>query len=293
MQTNDVNKSKLMLITSMVIFGTIGIFRRQIPLESSTLALARGVIGTLALLVFLQIAGQKLNFASIKRNAMLLLVSGAFIGINWILLFEAYNHTTVAIATLCYYMAPIFVILVSPLVLRERLTGHKLLCVLVALMGMILVSGVLKPDSGHSDFSGVLFGLGAAAFYASVIIMNQKIRNISAYDKTIVQLGAAALVVLPYVLLTDSTDWAAMTPFAVAMVLVVGLVHTGVAYVLYFGSMDKVPAQTVALFGYIDPIVAILLSAFLLSEAMGVYEIIGTLAVLSATIFSEMPERKK
>lgn len=293
MQTNDVNRSKLMLITSMVIFGTIGIFRRQIPLESATLALARGVIGTLALLLFLRVAGQKLDIAAMKRNAVLLLVSGAFIGINWILLFEAYNHTTVAIATLCYYMAPIFVILASPLVLRERLTGHKIMCVLVALFGMILVSGVLKPDSGHTDFSGVLFGLGAAAFYASVILMNQKIRNISAYDKTIVQLGAAALVVLPYVLLTDSTDWEAMTPFAVAMVLVVGLVHTGLAYVLYFGSMDKVPAQTVALFGYIDPIVAILLSAFLLSETMGVFEIIGTLAVLSATIFSELPERKK
>lgn len=293
MQTNDVNRSKLMLITSMVIFGTIGIFRRQIPLESATLALARGVIGTLALLLFLRVAGQKLDIAAMKRNAVLLLVSGAFIGINWILLFEAYNHTTVAIATLCYYMAPIFVILASPLVLRERLTGHKIMCVLVALFGMILVSGVLKPDSGHTDFSGVLFGLGAAAFYASVILMNQKIRNISAYDKTIVQLGAAALVVLPYVLLTDSTDWEAMTPFAVAMVLVVGLVHTGLAYVLYFGSMDKVPAQTVALFGYIDPIVAILLSAFLLSETMGVFEIIGTLAVLIATIFSELPERKK
>lgn len=293
MQTNDVNRSKLMLITSMVIFGTIGIFRRQIPLESATLALSRGVIGTLALLLFLRVAGQKLDIAAMKRNAVLLLVSGAFIGINWILLFEAYNHTTVAIATLCYYMAPIFVILASPLVLRERLTGHKIMCVLVALFGMILVSGVLKPDSGHTDFSGVLFGLGAAAFYASVILMNQKIRNISAYDKTIVQLGAAALVVLPYVLLTDSTDWEAMTPFAVAMVLVVGLVHTGLAYVLYFGSMDKVPAQTVALFGYIDPIVAILLSAFLLSETMGVFEIIGTLAVLSATIFSELPERKK
>lgn len=287
MNQNDLNHSKMMLVASMFIFGTIGIFRRYIPMASATLAMTRGLIGMLFLLVVIKVSKKKLNMTAIKNNLLLLVVSGAFIGINWVLLFEAYNHTTVAIATLCYYMAPIIVILLSPIVLKESLSGRKLICVVVALFGMVLVSGVFAGDAGEGDFSGVIFGLGAAAFYASVILLNQKIKDIGAYDKTIMQLGVAGAAIIPYVILTDNTNWASMTIVSFIMVAVVCFVHTGLAYTLYFGSMDKVPAQTVALFSYIDPIVAILLSAFLLQESMGLLEIIGTVCVLGATIISE------
>lgn len=287
MNQNDLNHSKMMLVASMFIFGTIGIFRRYIPMASATLAMTRGLVGMMFLLVVIKISKKKLNMTAIKNNLLLLVVSGAFIGINWVLLFEAYNHTTVAIATLCYYMAPIIVILLSPIVLKESLSGRKLICVVVALFGMVLVSGVFAGDAGEGDFSGVIFGLGAAAFYASVILLNQKIKDIGAYDKTIMQLGVAGAAIIPYVILTDNTNWASMTIVSIIMVAVVCFVHTGLAYTLYFGSMDKVPAQTVALFSYIDPIVAILLSAFLLQESMGLLEIIGTVCVLGATIISE------
>ena len=287
MNQNDLNHSKMMLVASMFIFGTIGIFRRYIPMASATLAMTRGLVGMMFLLVVIKISKKKLNMTAIKNNLLLLVVSGAFIGINWVLLFEAYNHTTVAIATLCYYMAPIIVILLSPIVLKESLSGRKLICVVVALFGMVLVSGVFAGDAGEGDFSGVIFGLGAAAFYASVILLNQKIKDIGAYDKTIMQLGVAGAAIIPYVILTDNTNWASMTIVSFIMVAVVCFVHTGLAYTLYFGSMDKVPAQTVALFSYIDPIVAILLSAFLLHESMGLLEIIGTVCVLGATIISE------
>lgn len=285
------NKDKLFLILSMVIWGSIGIFRRYIPLGSAPLAMARGVIGTVFLLVLLAVKGQKLSVEAVKRNGVLLLVSGAFIGINWILLFEAYNYTTVAIATLCYYMAPILVILVSPIVLREHLGRKKIVCVIIALIGMICISGILDSAEETGELKGILFGLGAAVFYASVILMNKKIHDISAYDKTIIQMGSAALVLLPYVLLTGQLNGITLDGMAIAMILVVGVVHTGIAYALYFGSMDKIPAQTVALFSYIDPVVAILLSAFLLSEKMGVYEMIGTICVLGATIISELPDK--
>lgn len=285
------NKDKLFLILSMVIWGSIGIFRRYIPLGSAPLAMARGVTGTVFLLVLLAVKGQKLSVEAVKRNGVLLLVSGAFIGINWILLFEAYNYTTVAIATLCYYMAPILVILVSPIVLREHLGRKKIVCVIIALIGMICISGILDSAEETGELKGILFGLGAAVFYASVILMNKKIHDISAYDKTIIQMGSAALVLLPYVLLTGQLNGITLDGMAIAMILVVGVVHTGIAYALYFGSMDKIPAQTVALFSYIDPVVAILLSAFLLSEKMGVYEMIGTICVLGATIISELPDK--
>ena len=163
-------KSRLSVIAAMVIFGTIGIFRKYIDLPSSGLAVARGLIGAAFLLLVVLITGKKLDKAAIKSNLWLLLVSGAFIGINWMLLFESYRYTTVATATLCYYLAPVFVVLLSPLVLKERLSLIKGICAAVAVLGMVFVSGVFEGGLDLSRLPGILFGVGAAAFYAAVIL---------------------------------------------------------------------------------------------------------------------------
>ena len=235
-----------------------------------------------------------MDMGAIKRHLWILLISGGFIGLNWVLLFESYRYTSVAVATLCYYMAPIFVMLVSPILLKEKLTVKKVICVLVALTGMVFVSGVL--DGGISDISelkGILFGLGAAALYASVVMMNQTLGEVPTYDKTIMQLGAAAVVLIPYILLVEDMSAVELTPLIILMLVIVGIVHTGIAYALYFGSMNGLKAQTVALFSYIDPIVAIVLSALFLKEPMTIYSGIGAVLVLGATMISELPEKKK
>ena len=283
------------MIGAMTIFGTIGIFRKYIPLPSSLLALARGIIGT-AFLLFLVLAVKrdKLSVEAIKRNFVFLVVSGAFIGFNWILLFEAYQYTTVATATLCYYMAPVIVVLVSPFLFKERLTLLKAICVAVALAGMVFVSGI--PQSGFggmSELKGILLGLGAATLYAIVVILNQYIKDIPAYDKTIMQLGTAAIAILPYTLLTENFADISFTPVAVLMLIFVGIVHTGIAYTLYFGSMSGLKAQTIALFSYIDPVVAIILSAVILQENIGLWGVIGAVMVLGSTMVSELFGEKK
>ncbi len=288
------NNAKVSLILAMVIFGTIGIFRKYIPLPSGIVACARGILGVAFLLVFIKIKKIRMDGESIKKHLGILLISGGFIGLNWVLLFESYRYTSVAVATLCYYMAPIFVMLVSPFLLKEKLTVKKVVCVIVALVGMVFVSGVL--DGGISDISelkGILFGLGAAALYASVVMMNQKLREVPTYDKTIMQLGAAAVVLIPYILLVEDLSAVTLTPLIVIMLIIVGVVHTGIAYALYFGSMNGLKAQTVALFSYIDPIVAIILSALFLKEPMTVYSAIGAVLVLGATMISELPEKRK
>ena len=132
------------LIGAMTIFGTVGIFRKFIPMSSAVVAMVRGLVGVLFLLAVMAIRKTKPQGTAIRRNLAILLVSGALIGFNWILLFEAYNYTSVAIGTLCYYLAPVFVVLASPFVLRERLTGRRLAFSMVALLGMILVSDVLR-----------------------------------------------------------------------------------------------------------------------------------------------------
>ena len=286
--------AKASLILAMVIFGTIGIFRKYIPLPSGIVACARGILGVAFLLVFIKIKKIKMDREAIKKHLWILLISGGFIGLNWVLLFESYRYTSVAVATLCYYMAPIFVMMVSPFLLKEKLTVKKVLCVIVALIGMVFVSGVL--DGGISDVSemkGILFGLGAAALYATVIMMNQKLREVPTYDKTIMQLGAAAVVLIPYILFVEDLSAVVLTPLIVFMLIIVGVVHTGIAYALYFGSMNGLKAQTVALFSYIDPIVAIILSAMFLKEPMTIYSAIGAVLVLGATMISELPEKRK
>ncbi len=280
--------AKLKLTTSMVIFGTIGIFVRYISLPSSVLALVRGFIGVLFLLLVMTVTKKKISVLAIRKNLSLLILSGAAIGVNWILLFEAYRYTTVATATLCYYLAPVIVILVSPFLLRERLTKKKLLCVVVAVGGMVFVSGVLETGvSGLAEIKGILFGLGAATFYATVIVLNKKLKDIAAYDRTVMQLGVSAIVLLPYTLVTQSIELGSLPPKVIILLLIVGVLHTGMAYALYFGSMRELKAQTVAIFSYIDPVVAILLSAVILRESLDITGILGAVMILGATFASE------
>ncbi len=293
-------KAKAKLVSSMLIFGTIGIFVRYIPLPSSMIAMARGFIGTLFLLLFVHIKKSQISWPDIKRNLLILCLSGAFIGINWILLFEAYRYTTVAIATLCYYLAPIFVIVVSAFIFKEKVTRIKLICIIAALLGMVLVSGVFKGGlSVGFSFVGILFGIGAAVFYACVIVLNKQLKGISSYDGTIVQLGMAAVVILPYVLLTENIAGIMLSPLSVILIITVGIIHTGMVYAMYFGSIKDLKAHTIAIFSYIDPIVAILLSALVLKEEMDLLSIVGAVLVLGSTLFSEiiengrLPRRRK
>lgn len=280
--------SRSMLLASVCIFGTIGILRRYIPLSSSLIALVRGVIGSLFLMLILSLSKKSINRDAFKNNKVLLILSGAAIGFNWILLFEAYNYTSVATATLCYYLAPVLVVLASPLILKETLTTRKILCAAAALIGMVLVSGILDTGfSGITEMKGVLFGLGAAVLYASVILMNKKMVGVSAYDKTILQLSMASIALLPYVLLTENWSSVVFSPVSVALLLVAGTVHTGFAYWLYFGSMEHLQSQTVALLSYLDPILAIVLSMLFLQEPMSLVAAVGAVLILGAAYISE------
>lgn len=290
--TKEHPRSQLTL--AMILFGTIGLFVRQIPLPSSLIALVRGLTGSVFLLIFLKVTGRNVSWKQIRRNRWILLLSGAAIGINWILLFESYRYTTVAAATLSYYMAPVFVILLSSLVLGERLTLSKLICVGLTLCGMILVSGVMRQRSGGTaDFQGILLGLGAAVFYATVILLNQKLIDISAYDRTLVQLTVAALILLPYTLAAGPMTGHRLTLSETGFLLTVGILHTGIAYVLYFGSMKLLSAQTVAIYSYLDPVVAILLSRFVLNEQLTEEMVVGAVLILGATLLFELFDRRK
>lgn len=282
--------TKARMLLSMLIFGTIGIFVKLVPLPSSVIALTRALIGA-TLIALVMFAGKKpLHREAIRKNLRFLLPAGAALGFNWILLFEAYRYTTVAVATLCYYMAPVFVILLSPLVLKEKLSKTKLLCVAAALAGTALISGA---SGGGAGGRGVLLGLCAALFYCAIVLLNRGVRDLPALETTLCQLAVSALVMLPYVLLTQRGAALDFSLRTVLLVLVLGVVHTGLAYLLFFGAAAKLPAQTTAILSYIDPVTAIVLSAWLLRQPMSVPQVCGAVLILGSTLAGELLDKKE
>lgn len=290
---NKTNTAKLKVITAMFIYGTIGIFVRYLPFASSVTAMLRGLIGAPVLLLVLRLKKQKISWQAIKSNLLRLILLGVMLGMNWILLFEACRYTTVATATLCYYFAPIFIVAVSPFVFKEKMTAKKAVCILTALVGMVFVSGVAQNGMPKlTELKGVLFGLGAAVLYAAVVVNNKKLKGISPYDRTVAQLAISCIVLLPYNLFTDSFRGFALTPTVLVILLIVGIVHTGLSYFLYFGSMESLNSQTLAILSYIDPVVAVILSALLLKEQLGLFGIIGAVLVIGSAVAIEVKFKK-
>lgn len=284
-------KAKALFIFVMLIFGSIGLFVKNIELSSSELALFRGAIGSVFLIVASLFLKQKVNFNQIsKKNLILLLFSGTAMGFNWIFLFEAYRYTTISNATLSYYFAPIFVMVLAPFLLKERWTTLKAISILLAFTGFFLIvqPQALPSNVGFHHGVGIGYGLLAAAFYASVILLNKFIRNLSDFETTIMQLTIATIVLLPYVLFTEEMNYTGISGETILLILVVGVFHTGIAYLLYFAAIKKLKGQTIAVFSYIDPISAVLMAAIVLHENMGLVQIIGGVLILGSTLLSEL-----
>lgn len=283
---------QLMLAVSMAIFGTIPLFVRNISVSSGELALYRAILAALLIGVFLLITKQKIPFSKIKKEVPLLIVSGAVMGINWILLFEAYKHTTVSVATLSYYFAPVIVTIVSPIIFKEKLTGKQILCFVMSTLGLVLITGI-GDLNGSNNFIGILFGLGAAMFYATVVLLNKFIKNVNGIHRTFLQFVSAIIVLIPYVLMTSGVTISGLDKKGWINLLVVGLVHTGITYCLYFSSLKELSGQKAAILSYIDPLVAVLISVTILKEYMSPWQVVGGILILGFTLFDSISLKKK
>ncbi len=281
-----------MLIISMAIFGTLGPFVRNIPVSSGELALYRAVLAALLISAYLLITGQKIPFADIKKEVPLLLASGIAMGINWILLFEAYKYTTVSAATLSYYFAPVIVTLVCPILFREKLTVKQLVCFLMSTVGLVLITGIGDVGGGN-DLIGILFGLGAAVFYAAVVLLNKFIKNVQGIHRTVLQFLAAVVTLIPYVLMTSGVTLNTMNAAGWVNLLIVGFIHTGLTYCLYFSSLKDLSGQKAAILSYIDPLVAVLVSVTVLGETMTLLQAAGGILILGFTLWNEIAPKSK
>lgn len=282
-----------MLIASMAIFGTLGLFVRNIGVSSGELALYRAVLAAGMIGLFFLLTKQKIPFGKIRKEVPLLLLSGIAMGINWILLFEAYKYTTVSVATLSYYFAPVIVTAVCPVLFREKLTAKQILCFVMSTVGIVMITGTGDLGAGSQNLVGILFGLGAALFYATVILLNKFIKGVEGIHRTFLQFLAAVVTLIPYVALTGGVTLGSLDGMGWVNLLVVGIVHTGVTYCMYFSSLKELPGQKAAILSYIDPLVAVVISVSVLGETMTAWQAVGGALILGFTLWNEIASAGK
>lgn len=281
-------KSKVQFLLSMIIFGTIGVFVRHIDLSSSQIALLRSLIGSLFLITIMFMMKKKISWELVKTNAVFLLLSSIALGGNWILLFQAYRHTTISNAALSYYFAPVFVMILSPLVLKEKLSTKKIICIGIAMLGMLLIVGSRGVGaSGFDDLLGIGYGLLAAACYASLMLVNKFIKNMDGLETTVIQLGMAALLLMPYVFFTEKFNISEVSSSSILFIVILGIIHTGIGFLLFFSGMKKLKGQSIAVLSYVDPITSLVISAVILQESMTFVQLLGGTLLLGSTFISE------
>ena len=279
-------KARFEIVFSMAAFGTIAVFVRNIGLPSGEVALYRAVIAALALFLWQLCTRQTVRWQDVKKELPLLFVSGAAMSVNWILLFEAYKYTTVAMATLSYYFAPVIVTVASTVLFREGLTAKQISCFVMSTLGLVMVIGVSGGGGSH-DLLGILLGLGAAVFYAAVVLINKGIRRVSGLNRTFMQFLAAILVMTPYISMTGGSHLAGLDMTCAVNLMVVGVFHTGICYCMYFSSLRYLKGQEASILSYIDPVVAVILSVAVLHEPVSPLQAAGGFMILGFTVLNE------
>jgi len=280
-------KYKIQFVLSMIIFGTMGLIVRYIDLSSSEIALLSSSIGCLFLMIVFLVRKRTISWKLVRVNACILFFSGIALGGNWMFLYQAYDQTTLTNATLGYYFAPVFVMILSPFILKEQLPVKKIICIGIAIIGMLMIVGNGVSASGTEDLLGIFFGLLAAACYAALMLLNKFIRLKGRLEITIIQLGITALLLLPYVFLTEGFGVLGVSKSSVPFIIILGIVNTGIGFWLFFSGMEKLKGQSIAMLSYVDPFVAILISAVILREHMTIVQILGGALLLGSTFISE------
>ena len=309
------NKATIKVLIAMLLWGSLGVFVKNISLESVEISFFRGIIGSifLGIVLLIKMRSKKKSDEDIyletskneykkkdKKSIIVLIISGMAIGFNWVFLFNSYNYITVANATIVYYLAPVnycillapvIVIFVSPIFLKEKLTSKKVVAVICAMCGLILIVKTNTSNVNIDLTSGIINAFIAACLYASVIILNKFIKNVDDYKKTFIQIFMASMVLLPWVIYRDKIVFNSIK--SIILILVLGIAHTGIAYCLYFSAMKDLKAQSVAILGYIDPVSSVVFSIFLLREPFSIYQLIGGVIILLSAIISEKKPKPK
>ncbi|WP_046216040.1 DMT family transporter [Paenibacillus wulumuqiensis] len=288
-------KAKLYFILSMVIFGAVGVFAKYIELSSIEIALSMSLIGSLLLFLISILTKSPVSWRNMRRNAAALCIASLALGGNWIFLFQSYKETTIANAALSYYFAPVLVTVLSPLVLKEKLSLKKIACVCGALLGLILIlqSGSREDENGH-HLVGIAYGLIAAAFYAVLTLTNKFIKGMNGMETTIAQLLLSSILLVPFLLIMgEHSGLSRLSGSSLILIVLLGILHAGVGFYLFFSGMKGLDGQSIAILSYVDPLTSLLISALVIGEAMTLVQVAGAILLLGSTFVSEVNLRLK
>ena len=283
MKTKSQNLYYGMYILSMLIFGTNGVLVSHISLQSSQIVLLRTLIGGALLTVIVLLRGG-FDRNAVRADLPMILLGGTALGLNWVALFSAYRLLNVSLATLIYYIGPILVLLFSPIIFREKLTGTKIAAVAIVAVGLVCISGSILV--GGMNPVGFAAAIASALFYAALIVFNKRITHTKGLQTAAIELDIAFAVVLIYCLLTVGLPHPARADLP--YIAVIGVVNTGLAYVLYFSGLQKLPGQSVALISYVDPVSALFFSALFLHEKLTLIQVIGAVLIIGGAMLGEM-----
>ena len=277
-------------IAGLLLFGSNGIVASGIALDSYKIVYLRCVIGSLALLLLFLGTKQKRNAKGHARDLCFLAVSGAAMGANWLFLYEAYQQIGVGAASLLNYCGPVIVMALAPIFFREKLTVRKCLGFLTVLIGVFLINGQAAQEG--KTLWGLFCGGMSAVMYAVFVIANKKVTHIVGMENALYQLLFSTLTVVVFLFFREGLLFSIPTG-SLRFVLLLGVVNTGVGCYLYFSSIGRLPVQSVAVLGYLEPFSAVVLSAVLLREGMSVTRFLGAALILGGAMYAELSGKKK
>ena len=274
----------LKYLMALLMFGTNGIVASHISLSSYEIVLLRTLIGSLFLIAIYFITGCKLSFYKNKKQSAFLAVSGIAMGASWMFLYEAYAQIGVSISSLLYYCGPVIVMALSPLLFNEKLTLLKIAGFIAVLMGVFLINGNVSVQLNKL---GILCSLMSAVMYAFMVICNKKAKDITGLENSMLQLLVSFLTSAVFVGIKQGYAMDIQAE-SVLPIVILGLVNTGVGCYFYFSSIDRLPVQTVAVCGYLEPLSAVMFSSLLLNEQLTTLQIIGAILIIGGAICGEL-----
>lgn len=274
-----------MYIAALCLFGSNGVVALNIALESYQIVMLRTLIASVFLCLAYFVSGGRMRALEYKKDMACIAVSGAAMGISWIFLFEAYVLAGVSIPTLAYYCGPVIVMALSPFIFGEKITIFKIAGLGSVAAGMLLVNGAELHSGGISR--GLFYGLAAALMYSFMVIFNKKAKNVTGLENSAMQMCVACAVSTVYAVGKGLPSIAGVIEFAVP-VMFLGLINTGVGCYLYFTSIQKLPAASVAVCGYLEPLSALLFSAVMLNEKLSYAQLLGAALIIGGAAMGEL-----
>ena len=285
--------SRLKIVIVMILWGSIGVFTRFINISPVLLSFVRAVIA-IPVLVIIGLATKSLSFKGVTLKEILpYVLSGVLMAFAWITLFIGFMNTDISIAVIVYNMCPVYVLLFAPIILKEKLRRIHVITVLIAFVGLFLIV-FSSIDLSQAKLSGVLFAALSGVIYAVIVIINRKAKtSMSATSITFIQMVFVIITLLPIILVQDLfVELYTLDTTAINLVLILGIVHTGLAYAVYFSTYKVLPAVTIGILSYIDPTSSMFFAVLILGETLTIYHVLGGILILGSTLYCEVYENK-